>query len=733
MINTNKTLLAAMIAASLVGCGGSGSSDPQLPDSVPTENVAPQHPGDIAIALSEKGISDDSRYYYYLTGQVDGSKAGNNGANGALDANGDPLQIKNVRITLDGETIEHDGGDGMPNLIIDDGAFELASSHFRVMVQPRVYMDELVNETTKTLEITYDVSDGELAAERVMTVVIQGADVPPEFHGNVEHTITKDAANAPQSFDLLEGATDGDGDDLSAVDLSPADDNLFKDADVHSVDGGNLILDLSSVKDSIPFGVSTPLVYNYNVFDGLRKVPRQVVINVFGVEDIPGAPDVTEYVLNKTIQSTDALTRIDLLEGVSDAEGDAITAFDGDFAAEQAYKYGFSFEGNELVVDPHAFYTLAVGEQQTVSMTYRLKDSNDIETDGFRTVNVTVVGAESNLFVETFDNYNFEKPLALPIHCPWGCGAAPYQTEGDAANGNGSMLFEGSTLLRLPNDNLPDMKADTKYYLAYNLKTGGAAPMTALSTIAGNLPDIGYKFWFSPRPAYNNAGEWDEAILYLDTGEFGNYQLHAMINTYGAENISMFLFNGSGNDDIPPLAMDDYRMVEFGHIDSAIHDIVADDAGTFEDLTAAVAVDGGSATISADAAANGTTGGLAVDTTGAAGPVVVSLPVSMGAVKPGARFAVSMSVTYTNFSDNYGNDVSTPVGVALATASGDTISTVAQTYGGYTMAPTVLLNEATQASSAGIDWENETVTLELSFTEANAQYNIDNVRVIEIP
>ena len=711
--NSSKLLLASSVILALSGCG-SESFTPEIK----ANNAAPTHGGDINVAFHEK----DAIMFVNLLGTPSGS---NSGEGVATDADGSYLSVTDFTMQSSGSNAEEIGELGA----------ELNGN--KIAIRPAEIAPFLDNDQTHTIVVNYNISDGKNKTPRSATFTFTGEDAAPVAIGDLVGNFTKDAGTGV--INLFTNVFDEDLEPLLAGAILADEDNPF-DLGLTFVD--NLLnIDIASVADQIPDGSKLTFNYTYKIQDHNHEIERNMIINILGVKDVPGAPLIPDYFLSSEINETDTVQVYDLAQDIIDREGDAIAVHDLTLDGSSNLPYGVVVEGNSLTLDPHAYFNqVDAGEFKELLFSYKISDDQGNTSDGERTLTVKLNGEQTNLiaasgFAAGFENSAQVGPLdqtANPGGFVWGwagwaCPEKAFQAE-SARTGNYGMKMKGSFCHFEIHNVIPVIEDDQKYAMSYWLRneaSNGAAGNPYVPLFA-NVGDTGLanKFWAGSRYFDQGLGKWMEHVQMINTNESGNWD--------GYENLSMNFgilkydesYAGGSHD------IDDLNLVKFGHFDTAAHDMLTADAGLFENAEV-IASTGGIVEIRDDAGDNK----LYVNTSGEADGVTISIPVKAGAIRVGERFALSLNAQLINHDTLYAVDAGTQVNFSASLSNGtESIAGNGEgsTWGPNDSAVDIIITEEF-GRSADVDWSGETMTLNITLSEANAEYYINNVRLIAIP
>ena len=687
-----KSLLVAAMATALTGC-----DDDSFTPKEKTSNATPVVAGNIEVTMHEK----DAIKFVYLLGTASGAKSGEGVA---TDADGDFLSVKNLTANVE-----------------DITGFELEGN--TMLLRPSALADSLDTGETHTVVFTYDISDGDASVQRTATFNVTGEDFEPVVTGDLVGNFTKDAGTGV--LNLLTNVTDADDEPLTAGNLVADNANPF--VIPSTINANNeLELDIASIASQIPDGEKVTFNYTYDVSDHRFDVARNLTINVLGVKDIPGAPLIGSYFLDDELSETDNSKSYDLIQDVIDREGDAINVKNIKMNGDDGLKYGAKLDGNTLTFSPNAFLIdIAPGANKSYEFTYQIEDVNGNTSDGERSLTIVVNGVESNILVNKGASVTFESDTLATIPTSWssfgweGGGTPEVSTTAARTGNNGVLLKPGVGMV-------VDWSAqmDRIYYYAAWSKTDGAngfAPIPVHMNAYGKA-DAGRAWWFGGnRQWVADTTVWAETAKVFNTFSFG-WPIYP--------DASFQVYNGpSASHSTVEAHVDDIRIVDITDFDGYSNNMLAMYADSFED--GVIPANNGVGTIAVTDTPTEVTQGtyaLTVDTTGNASSSDVLLPVQAGAVKAGGRYMLQLDIHPTNAPA----DAATGFEVKLETASGSVYNFYPSTWSNTAnSAVRVMLN--TDTATGTPDWENEDVTVRISFKVAGILYHVDNVALFAIP
>ncbi|WP_445013847.1 tandem-95 repeat protein [Vibrio alginolyticus] len=205
---------------------------------------------------------------------------------GATDVDGDILHIENLLLVDQSQGTLTDNGD-------NTFTFEPTSNFYG------------------EVNLTFDISDGQASAPSTASIDVEIVNEGPEVSGPVDAVVDEDGSITITQEDLLANATDVDGDNLEAVNLSTNDPNATI---VENADGSFTITPSENFFGEIEF--------TYDVTDAIETVAADLNLTVNPVNDLPDVPD-----LSFTTEDGEAITitEAELLAQATDIEGDDLS------------------------------------------------------------------------------------------------------------------------------------------------------------------------------------------------------------------------------------------------------------------------------------------------------------------------------------------------------------------------------------------------------------------------
>ncbi|GGK75889.1 tandem-95 repeat protein [Amphritea balenae] len=298
---------------------------------------------------------------------------------GATDAEGDALSIEHVTITA---------VDNRPVIFTEqDGVINIDPSQF----------NNLPEKAELQLTINYQVSDQQDSTANTATVIITGTNDAPAI-GPIEHPDVNED-DAAFTINLLDGATDVEGDALSIeqVSVTAADNRpvIFTEQD------GVLSIDPSQF-NNLPEKAELQLTINYQVSDQQDSTVNTATVIITGTNDAPAIGPIEHPDVNED----DAAFTINLLDGATDAEGDALSIEHVTITAVDNRPVIFTEQDGVINIDPSQFNNLPEKAELQLTINYQVSDQQDSTAN---TATVTVIGSYDALMVGDRQFSNTEK------------------------------------------------------------------------------------------------------------------------------------------------------------------------------------------------------------------------------------------------------------------------------------------------------------------------------------
>ncbi|UJF20371.1 tandem-95 repeat protein (plasmid) [Vibrio sp. SS-MA-C1-2] len=217
------------------------------------------------------------------------------------------------------------------------------------------------------ISISYTVSDGEECVATSMAVNLAAVNDGPDISGDLSSSVDEDNAIILTQDDLLANASDIEGDNLTAADLSASHATI-----VDNLDGTFTV--------TVDPDFNGEIAVSFNVSDGTEQVSSTLNLTVSPDNDAPVISGATST--TGTEDTSFVLTQAELLANASDIDGDSLTASNlssDDATLVDNLDGTFTVTPNENVNgDILISYTVSDGEESVVtSMAVNLSAVND--------------------------------------------------------------------------------------------------------------------------------------------------------------------------------------------------------------------------------------------------------------------------------------------------------------------------------------------------------------------
>ncbi|WP_316015964.1 beta strand repeat-containing protein [Roseobacter sp. HKCCA0434] len=318
------------VSKMIVALCGSGAIDDLIIGS--TEEV-PDYLYDTATAtIKIDGLSDNLPPS--VTAQVaetdENTAVSGNLLDGATDPDGDTVTLQSIDIGAIGEeiTVTTDGGRTGTLVVNADGTFTFTPDG----------VDLDLNETD-TISFGFTGTDGEFTDSATATITITGLNDAPVAQAQVVSTneANDQGLAASVSGNLLDGATDADGD---AISLQSTSLGAIGETVAVTTDGGRSgeltinadgTFTFTSTDDSLDLNQADTLSFEFTVASSggvtVQTDTATATININGVNVAPVTIDSSYEIAEANDQGLTNTVSGNLLDGASDADGDAISIF----------------------------------------------------------------------------------------------------------------------------------------------------------------------------------------------------------------------------------------------------------------------------------------------------------------------------------------------------------------------------------------------------------------------
>ena len=265
---------------------------------------------------------------------------------------------------------------------------------------------------SETIVFSYAVSDGIGAPVLATTrLVVTGANDQPIASPIHAGFVSEDQA---ATIDLLQGASDPDGDVLSIADgsIRVSSSNAARTVGF-ALQGSSIVVDPAQF-NGLKQWQSETLTVSYSIVDGqggARTNTATIVIN--GSND---APIVAGPLDLGTVSEDDAVLFAIALAGASDPDGDLLYANVISSAMTSSGLFVFiPSQNNMLVINPGLFNRLDTGESEMLTISYSVSDLNGGYVTNTATLIVTGADDQPTFLPSQTGNVSEDTPLALNL------------------------------------------------------------------------------------------------------------------------------------------------------------------------------------------------------------------------------------------------------------------------------------------------------------------------------
>ncbi|MBL4786462.1 MAG: cadherin-like domain-containing protein, partial [Cohaesibacteraceae bacterium] len=235
--------------------------------------------------------------------------------------------------------------------------------------------NDLAIGQSETLTVSYNVTDGTKIISNTATLIVEGRNDTPVVTVLDAGTTHEDAAIV--SIDLLSTASDVDGNDLDTASVAIISSNAGRVV-AFTIDNLSGAFGIDPAQfDDLALGQSETLTISYNITDGTETVSNTATIVVEGRND---APVVTVLDAGTTNEDA-AIVSIDLLSTASDVDGDDLDTSSVAIISSNAGRVvAFTIDNltGTLGLDPDQFNDLAIGQSETLTVSYNVTDGTEI-------------------------------------------------------------------------------------------------------------------------------------------------------------------------------------------------------------------------------------------------------------------------------------------------------------------------------------------------------------------
>ncbi len=284
-------------------------------------------------------------------------------------------------------SVSEDDGVSMPSLLtgandIDGDTLSVDAFNFTggdtsgvalngntITITPSAYNSLQVN-TTEVITATFNIIDGRGGSvSQTLSLTVNGANDAPDAGADI--STTNDEFDAQFNIDLLQNATDPDGDTLSISDITQigSDDTTGVTPDA----ANNQLVVNPGAYSALEDGESVTVTYQFEVSDGNGGTDTATVsVTING--DTPNSDPVAGDPVTLTVSEDDADTTLDLLTNVTDVDTEDTLSVDAATIVTTGDLAGITRNGNTLSISPAAYNALAATDTETVTYNYDVID-----------------------------------------------------------------------------------------------------------------------------------------------------------------------------------------------------------------------------------------------------------------------------------------------------------------------------------------------------------------------
>ncbi len=324
---------------------------------------------------------------------------------GASDPDGDVVTLLSIDIGEIGQPIQitTDGGRNGTLTVTADGLFEFVPDGI-----------DLDLGETDTFSFGFTGTDGELTDSNIAKITITGLNDGPSAKAQVASTDEAAADGTPNSVsgDLLDGASDADGDTITLKEISVGE--IGEEISIVTDGGktGTLVVNpdgtftFTSTDSSMDVGETDTYTFEFTVSSSggttEQTDTKTATITINGLNDAPVAIDQAVETNEQNDQGLESSVSGDLLDGASDVDGDVVSLSSTSIGAigETVSVVTDSGKSGELTINADGTFTftstdesLDKGETDTLTFTFTVESSGGttVQTDEATAV-VTING-----------------------------------------------------------------------------------------------------------------------------------------------------------------------------------------------------------------------------------------------------------------------------------------------------------------------------------------------------
>ena len=253
-------------------------------------------------------------------------------------------------------------------------------------ITPSAYNALKVGES-EIITAAYTIDDGNGGTvAQTLTLTVSGVNDAPDAGADI--ATVNDEFDASFNIDLLQNASDPDGDTLDVINITQVGSE--DTSGVTPDDANNRLVVNPAAYAALNNGESITITYDFDVVDGNGGTDTaRVTVTING--DTPNQPLVVGDPVTLTVSEDDADTSLNLTDNVTDPDPeDTISVVNGSVTSTGDTS-GITVNGNTLSITPAAYNALAVGESSIVSFNYQVTDGEGSTDDHSATVTITGV------------------------------------------------------------------------------------------------------------------------------------------------------------------------------------------------------------------------------------------------------------------------------------------------------------------------------------------------------
>lgn len=326
---------------------------------------------------------------------------------------GDTLSVAVTGVVMSGETGSLSEADVLNLMSLYDQQAYSTGWQFSA---PNALFDYLGEGETVTFDFIVSVDDGDESVSTTVSVTVTGSNDQPTVSGGAFEFVSED--DAPVTIDLLDGASDVEGDALTVINVVVATENGAAVDYTLDPATGELTIDPAQFNGlSLYSGAVLNISYEVIEADALAAgatsgVPGFATMIVDGRNDAPTATAIDAG----TVNEDDGFFSVDLLATASDVDAGNTVGIEEIQSVmssnpDRVISWGLDPNNyNALRLDLDQFTDLQEGESETVTVTYLVGDGFGGTTPN--TATFTVVGTND---LPTFVDFTLSLGESEPL------------------------------------------------------------------------------------------------------------------------------------------------------------------------------------------------------------------------------------------------------------------------------------------------------------------------------